>query len=148
LRYYRANGVKYLFYESYGAEVLQDAPLRWPLAYVVARGMWNPDLTAEQILKPACQRLFGEAAAPMLAFYMECAKDLEQCPLHAVNWGLPNPRSVYTPEAIAKLDGFLTEASQKAENGQPEARQRIQDTVACWKKAKEAISAAKPITSE
>ena len=148
LRYYRANGVKYLFYESYSAEVLQDAPLRWPLAYVVARGMWNPDLTAEQILKPACQKLFGEAAASMLAFYMECAKDLEQCPLHAVNWGLPNPRSVYTPEAIAKLDVYLAEASQKAENGQPEARQRIQDTVACWKEAKEAISASKPITSE
>jgi hypothetical protein len=148
LRYYRANGVKYLFYESYGDEVLQDAPLRWPLAYVVARGMWNPDLTAEQILKPACQKLFGEAAASMLAFYMECAKDLDQCPLHAVNWGLPNPRSVYTPEAIAKLDGYLAESSQKAENGQPEARQRIQDTVACWNKAKEAIRAAKPITSE
>jgi len=145
LRFYRDNGVEGLFYEGHSDETIEDAPLRWPLIYIVAKGMWNPDLTATQILEPACTKLFGKAAKPMLDFYLECADAIEKTPLHAGNWGLPNPRGVYTAKVMAKLNGFLTEAMQKAEGGPAEMTQRIKDTMDCWEKAEKTINAFDPV---
>lgn len=146
LRYYRSKDVWMMYYEGLAAEVREDTPIRWPLSYVAARGMWDLDLTAEQILEPACKLLFGKAADSMLTFYMQCGAYTRACPMHAGNWGLPNPRSVYTPERIAVLSGLLTEAQEKVTADATAVQKRVADVAGCWKRAEEAIAAAEPVT--
>ena len=48
LRYYKENGLTYMYYEGVSV-VIEDCPIQWPLHYVVAKGMWAPELTARQI---------------------------------------------------------------------------------------------------
>ncbi len=139
LRYFRDNGIRYMYYEGVAFEVIEDAPIRWPLAYVASRGMWNPDLTAEQILRSACQRLFGNASEPMLDFYLECARAVEANPGHSGMWGLPRPQLSYTPEVVRTIKGLLGKARQMAAGESPEVLRRIRDVNECWAKTEQRL---------
>ncbi len=132
LRYYRDNGIRYLYYQSDHLEVMEDGPIRWPLYYVVAKGMWNPDLTAEQILRPACERLFGNASEPMLSFYLECARAVEAAPFHGVWWGMPKAKLVYTPQVVKTIRRLLGKAKQMATAESPEVIRRVNEVIECW----------------
>ena len=146
VRYYKDNGVRWLYYEGANSETIEDAPLRWPLHYLVAKAMWNTELSAEQILKPACNKLFGKAAIPMLDFYLELADAVEKTPLHSGNWSLPNPRSVYSTRRMKTLNSLLVEALETAKGGPSEVIQRIEDTITCWEKAENTIMSFEPVT--
>ncbi len=135
LRFYKSQGIKSVFCEGAAFATIEDSPLQWPLHYVMAKGLWSRDLTAEQILRPACQKLFGQAAEPMLSFYMTCAKALEANPKHSSMWGLPDPSLTYTPEVLATLRGQLGLAMSKAAGESPEVVGRILDVFECWSRA-------------
>jgi hypothetical protein len=139
LRYYKENGVKYMFYEGVAQATVEDSPIQWPLHYVIAKGMWDTDLTAEQILRPACRKLFGQAAEPMLAFYLECAKALEANPNHGEMWYIPDATLTYTPEVLTKIRSLLGEAMQMAAGESPEVIGRIMDVVECWSRTEDRL---------
>lgn len=135
LRYYKAQGIKNVYCEGAAFATIEDSPFQWPLHYVMAKGLWNVDLTAEQILRPACRKLFGQAAEPMLSFYMTCAKALEANPNHGSMWGLPDPSLTYTPEVLETLRGQLGLAMTQAAGESSEVVGRILDVFECWSRA-------------
>ena len=132
LRYYKAQGITGMYFEGAAFATVEDSPIQWPLHYVMARGLWDTDLTAEQILRPACEKLFGDAAEPMLAFYMECARALEANPNHSSMWGIPSASLTYTRDVLVTIRGLLGKAIQMAAGESPEVVGRIFDVVECW----------------
>ena len=112
LRYWKRNDVKYITYES-GYERGDGFPIRWPLYYVGARGLWNPELTSKQIMSEACAKLYGPAAQPMLRFYETIEQATTEVPptLRGFAWHLPSPASIYLPPIEARATAALDEAS-------------------------------------
>ncbi len=143
LRFYRDEGIRYMYYQGDQSEVPADAPIRWPLAYVASKGMWNPDLTAEQILRPATQRLFGNASEPMLSFYLECATALEDSPYHGPGWwGMLSAQNVYTAPVVKTIRRLLDKAKQMAAAESPEVIRRVNDVIECWGRTEQIINPA------
>ncbi len=143
LRYHKAQGIKYMYCEGAAFATIEDSPIQWPLHYVMAKGMWDTELTAEQILRPACQKLFGAAAEPMLAFYMECAKALEANPKHGGMWGIPHASLTYTPEVLKTIRGLLGQAMQMGAGESPEVLRRIRDVNECWGRTEQRLTEVK-----
>jgi len=119
LRFWQQGGVRYVFYESQ-RERNGGFPLRWPLYYVGARGLWNPELTARQIMNEACRKLYGRAAEPMRNYY----EALE--------------RAMYTPEIEARASAHLARAAPMADD-EP-ARKRIRVETRLWQTARKALA--------
>lgn len=139
LRFYHKQGIRWMFYESYNGEKISTAPLRWPIYLTVARGMENPSLSFQQIIDPACRKLFGPAAPTMSAFYQELARALEDCPAHGSNWNPPNPRNIYTPAVLKKLRVLLAQAMTQTAGADSTVALRVNDVLAAWIKAEAAI---------
>ena len=135
LRYYKSQGITNIYCQGDAFATVEDSPIQWPLHYVMAKGLWSVDLTAEQILRPACRKLFGQAAEPMLSFYMTCAKALEANPNHGSWWNLPDPSLTYTPEVLKTLRGQLGLAMTRAAGESPEVVGRVLDVFECWVRA-------------
>ena len=131
-RYWRKEGVRYVTYESSANYEHQNGwhPRRWPLYYIGARGLWNPDLTVEEILKPACEKLYGPAAKHMYAYYRVFEKATLATKLLGHNWRLPSPELIYTPEYEAQAEEHL--AAAEASATEPKIRARISDERRVW----------------
>jgi len=110
LRFWKRQDVRYVAYQT-GVGDETGLPIRWPLFYVGARGMWNPELTAERIMREACEKLYGPAARPMLRFYQVIEKAMADSTLLAKSWRLPSPEKIYTPQVQAQAAAALDKAA-------------------------------------
>jgi len=144
LRFWHNNGIRYIDYETYGFEKKPDPyPLRWPLHYVGARGLWNPKVTARQVMSEACRKLYGPAAAPMMKFYQTIEQAAMDATVKGVNWGLGDPRKIYPPAVQVKASEYLQQALNKTDD--PAILDRIRDEIAMWDEAVKALT--EPVTS-
>jgi len=145
LRYWQRGGVRYITYETQ-YENGNGFPIRWPLFYVGARGLWNPKLTARQIMTEACDKLYGPAAQHMLKFYQVIEQAMADSTEHGGNWNLPSPEKIYTMEIEARATKHLETAS--AATTAPEIAARIDQERKMWDTAKKVMaklrSARKP----
>jgi hypothetical protein len=101
--------------------------LRWPLYYTFARCMYFNDMTGEEVLYDACQKLYGEAADEMFLFYRILADSAQECDgSSGVNWVPPGLLDVYGTNynmiqttvlnVRAKLDQLSELEKQRVEN--------------------------------
>lgn len=112
LRYWKQGEVRFVMYEAGGGLEEGDGfPLRWPLYYVGARGTWDSELSAQQIMREACDKLYGPAAEPMLRFYEVIERAMANSRLTGGNWNLPAPEKIYTPGVEAQATRYLVEAA-------------------------------------
>jgi hypothetical protein len=140
LRYWREHGVKWITYESQPAyEDGSGYPLRWPLYYVAARGMWDGSLSAQDILRDACRRLYGPAAEAMLAYYREIERAFRECPQHGNIWNLPDPLAVFTPQVQRRLRDYLREATRLSAEVGGEVQERLEAERALWGRAERTL---------
>ncbi len=139
LRYWKKHEVQFISYES-GYEHGNGFPIRWPLYYVGARGLWNPKLTAKQIMTEACDKLYGPAAKPMLRFYQIIEKSLTDAPpnIRGFGWNLPSAEKILLPTVEANATAALDEAA--ACPASPEVQARIAQERAMWEKARAALA--------
>ena len=139
LRYWKRGGIQYLNYETnYGWEVNGGFPLRWPLYYVGARGMWDAGLTAEQIMGEACRKLYGPAAGHMQAYYGILEKAMAETLEFGSNWHLPSPDTVYTPRIAHEASGHLAAAEDAVDD--PAILARIVEERRAWNNARKLMS--------
>ncbi len=138
-QFLRSQGVEWLTYESQHAYEEKAYPLRWPLFYVAAKGMWDASLTFETIMREACEKLYGAAAPRMLRYFLDLESCMRNCPGHGGIWNLPDPLEVYPADAQARLSKHLAEAQEVAESASPEVQQRIAAEQEIWKLAVEAM---------
>ncbi len=119
LKWFKENGVEYLCVDQGPNPAYERADsamdIRWPLWYVSAKGMWDCNLSFEQILMPACKKLFGPAAQDMYDFYKALNDANKNCSAPNYYWAIPEPEQFYTAEWIEKADAAMTKALEKAE---------------------------------
>ena len=142
LRYWKRNDVKYITYQS-GCEHSNGFPIRWPLYYVGARGLWNPELTSKQIMGEACAKLYGPAAQPMLRFYETIEKATTEVPptIRGFAWHLPKPENIYLPPIEANATAALDEAASIKAGADVQAR--IAQERAMWQTARAVLVKAR-----
>jgi len=143
LRYWRERGIRYVSYETGTGELdfLQsDAfpTIRWPLYYVGARGAWDSALSADDIMREACGKLYGQAAEPMLQFYRTLETAMLETPYPGSLWGLPGPERVYTPAIQDRATGYLERAAAMTDD--PAARARIAQESNMWTQARQVLA--------
>jgi len=139
LRYWKEHDVQFISYES-GYENGNGFPIRWPLYYVGARGLWNPKLTAKQIMTDACEKLYGPAATPMVRFYEIIEKSVADAPpnIRGFAWNLPSAEKIFLPAIEAAATAELEEAeSIPADAG---VKKRIALERAMWENARTALA--------
>lgn len=126
LKWLKQNGTRYLCMDQGPNPAYERADgymdIRWPLWYVSAKGMWDCNLSFEDILMPACKKLFGPAAADMYAFYKALNDANKNCTAPNYYWRCPS-RGRFTP-----LRGLQSgrRHGQGAGRGRPGRRGRAQ----------------------
>ncbi len=95
-------GARYIYYDQGPVESYHDTeasyPLRWPLWYVAAKGMWDSRPTASELLMDACKKLFGPAADLLFSYYSGLADINSNCHAKGIAWHMPEPYELYTPK--------------------------------------------------
>lgn len=140
-RYWYRSGIRHVIFEAHynrADEYPQDFPgypQRWPLYYVGLRGMWDMEVSSEQVMTEACDKLFGPASPHMFKFYrlLEAAAVGRGGPpefLAGGNWSIPSPQRLYTPEIRALAAKHLADAAQATED--PKQLARIADERRMW----------------
>jgi hypothetical protein len=144
LRYWRRHGVQWITYESQPAyEDGSGYPRRWPLYYVVAQGMWNPDADPQQVLRNACDTLYGPSGEVMFNYFKALDQAMTQTRLEGSIWDLPPAESVFGDDVIATVRPLLHEALQAAKDDR-EAYQRVAIEVALWHESEETLRSVTP----
>ena len=138
--YWKSNGAQYIFYDhgpepDYN-EYNSSFPLRWPLWYVAAKGMWDASLTGDQILMDACSKLFGNAASEMYGYYKALADASESCTAYSMTWVPPEPSQMYTATHIRKIDAAIAKAKAKLNSVSADEKKRMQNQISYWENAK------------
>lgn len=146
LELWRAHGVEWVTYESQTGYEENPYPLRWPLFYVAAKRMWDPGLSADEILTDACQKLYGPAAQPMRRYYRELEHAMRNTPVHSGIWNLPPGDALYTPDICRRLSGMLAEAAEAATVAAPQVRERIAAETAVWELAEQTLEQLRAAT--
>lgn len=143
-RCFQELGAEYVYYDQGPVAGYNDTeasyPLRWPLWYVAAKGMWESHLTASEILMDACKKLFEEAADAMFAYYTCLADINESCHAKAIAWHMPEPYEFYTPEAIERVDRVVALGKALFSQVSETVHRRMDNQYGLWKHAKEVIA--------
>jgi hypothetical protein len=139
LRYWYSKGIRLVKYET-KSEKNGGLPLRWPVYYQCHRGMWNPQLTAKEIMTEACGKLFGPAAQAMMNYYAVFEEAMLKTDEYVGNWHLPSPEKVYTPVVERQADKWIKIAEETAAScDNSKIKKRIAQEMALWKTAKSGL---------
>ena len=140
LRFWHSKGIRLAYYES-KREKNGGFPLRWPVYYQCYRGMWNPELTAKEIMTEACEKLFGPAAQAMMNYYSVFEKAMLGTKELVGNWHLPSPEKVYTPEVERQADKWIKQAEKAvASSGSEKMKKRVAQEMKLWENAKSVLA--------
>ena len=141
--YWKQNGVEYVFYDQGPLngyrEYASSTPLRWPLWYVAQRGCWTQGKNGQQLLAEACQKLYGNGANAMLAYYMALADASVSSTDVSFAWYPPAASKMYTSYWISIIDQKIAAAESMLGSVTAEQRQRMQNQIQLWKTAKTKI---------
>lgn len=138
--FWKSMGATYVFYDqgphTAYREYDNSFPLRWPLWYVANRGCWTQDKTGEQLLRDACEKLYGKGADAMLAYYMALADASEACTVESYAWIPCAPSDVYTPAQVKIIDARIAEAKKMLDSVTKDQAKRMENQIKLWEKAK------------
>ena len=123
-------GVNTVFYDgSYKKDCL---PLRWPLYYPSAKCMYFSNMTGEEVLYDACQKLYGEAADEMFLFYRLLADSAQECDSPSgVNWVPPPLLDAYSYN-YPLIQNAVRNARAKLDQLTPEQKDRVENQLRGW----------------
>lgn len=110
--------------------------IRWPLWYVNSVTMYDSSRSFEEIMRPACDKLYGDAAFAMFQFYNALNKANKNCTAVSLTWGLPEVKSVYTSAYITEIDNAINRAKQIGELIGGDIEKRINNQYENWLRTK------------
>ena len=143
LKYWQDHGVQYIYNDQGPLEAFfedeHSFALRWPLWYVYARGMYDTDLTASDMLMDACKKLYGEAGDVLFAFYSALSDIAAHNTAKTIGWHAPAPFELYGEREITRLDRLI-ELAERTALSDADARERISEQARLWRYAKERIA--------
>lgn len=106
--------------------------IRWPLWYVNSVSMYYCGRSFEEIMRPVCDKLYGDAAGAMYEFYDALNKANRYCEAPNVTWALPDVGSVYTSAHVARIDKAIERAREVGVLIGGEIDQRIENQYSNW----------------
>ena len=140
LRYWRDKGVRWITYESQKAyEDGNGYPRRWPLYYVAARGMWDPDADPRHVLRQACDCLYGPAGEAMARYFNIAAEAVEQTQVHGSIWHLPPAELIFRPNTIVEMRAAFDDAAAAVGSDDSLYKPRVATESALWKESEETL---------
>ncbi|NLN56347.1 MAG: DUF4838 domain-containing protein [Clostridiales bacterium] len=135
-------GVRYIFYDQGPAEsYLEDEDsisLRWPLWYVASRAMWCTQLTGEELLEDACDKLFGSAAGEMFEYYKKLAEASENCEGYSMTWVPPTVKEMYGGYRN-EIEDIVSRVRTAMDSCTEVEKQRIENQLGYWDKTLEIL---------
>lgn len=139
-RWFKSKGVEFIKIDQGPNPSYERAvdywDLRWPLWYVNSIGMYNSELTFEEIMRPACDNLFGEAGELMYRFYKKLNDANKNCDTVNTTWGLPSVGEVYTRDYVIEIDSVISDALKVAAKVGGDVQARVENQYENWKKTK------------
>lgn len=140
LRWAKENGVEFFFLDQGPLPYYERSEgyldIRWPLWYVAAKGMWDCSLTFEDIMMPACEKLYGAAAEDMYNFYKALNDANKNCATANYWWELVEPKLIYTEKWVNKAETALNSAFAKASTLGGEVLERVENQRENWIRTK------------
>lgn len=113
LKFFKDNGVRMMFEQGTGA----DCKTSWMELrnYLLAKLMWNVDEDVDSLTKDFCQGYYGPAAHPVMEFYREMHRSLNESGLRLDIYGYPinGVEGYLSPEQIKKYQSMLADAYDK-----------------------------------
>ncbi|MCX5662290.1 MAG: DUF4838 domain-containing protein [Planctomycetota bacterium] len=144
VRYWRAHGVQWITYESQTAyESGTGYPRRWPLYYLAARAMWNPDEDPNAVMRDASDKLYGPAGRTMAEYFRVVADTMEQTQSHGSIWNMPPAENIFRAEVTAKLRKLLSRAMEEAA-ADTGSWQRVAAEAGAWREGEQALAGLPP----
>ena len=138
--FWKENGASYVYYDQGPLAAYRETeasfPLRWPLWYVAAKGMWDASLSGDDILKDACNKLYGKGADAMYGYYKALADASEACTGDSITWIPPEPSEMYTRSQVSKIDAAIAKANAQLKNVTAVEKERMQNQIKLWNTAK------------
>lgn len=138
--FWKENGVKYVFYDQGPLngyrEYENSIPLRWPLWYVANKGCWDQDASGEELLRDACEKLYGKGADAMLAYYLALADASESATVDSHAWWAPAPNQIYTASHVRNIDSKINAAKNMLDKVSEVEKKRMENQIKLWEKAK------------
>jgi len=140
LRYWKRGGVRFVTYETDEPfdSVQRRFSCRWPLYYVGARGMWDPDVSSKEVMREACDKLYGRVSDDMFNYYQVIERAISKNKLVGSNGHLPRPDKIYTELTGDFVGTYLNRAFALA--GDETIRQRIAQERQMWDNAWEMMA--------
>ena len=87
--------------------------------------------------REACAKLYGAAADPMYEFYRTFEEAASRSTARGVNWNLPSPHELYTPEVEAEATRYLEAAAAAATSDL--SRARVAEEQRMWGRARSVL---------
>ena len=142
--YWKSRGAMYVFYDHGPLPGYREGSssfaLRWPLWYVAAKGSWDASLTGDDILKDACDKLYGKAGNAMFRYYRALADASCACEGYSILWVPPAVDSMYTPAQVKRIDETVKAANALRGQLTADQRKRMSVTFDYWNKTKAILS--------
>ena len=140
---WESMGVEYIFYDQGPADgYLEDEStfaLRWPLWYVASRSMWGTEKNGEELLRDACDKLFGAAGEAMFNYYKKLADISESSTEYSMTWVPANVKKFYGPYKDELIE--LVKAVRSAQAGCTNIeKERIHNQLGYWAKLANKLS--------
>ncbi len=128
-------GVEYIYYDHGPLAGYNEDDtafdLRWPLWYVAARSMWGTEKTGEELLRDACDKLFGAAAGPMFEYYMKLAEISENSEEYSMTWVPANVRKFYGSHKDELVE-IVKRVLQSRKDCTDIEKERVNNQMAYW----------------
>jgi len=130
-RFFLKNGVRWAYYETDHYQWCWA--YRWITYYIVAQGLWNPQLNPNEVLIDICQHLYGKAADTMYEYYKMLDEALISAKVHGGTWKLPSSHLIYDERLRKRADVLLEKAlDETSDDPDPLANERVKDAVKAW----------------
>lgn len=137
-RWFKQNGTKFIHLDQgpnggvYESATFDCFELRWSQWYVSSKSMWNCTLTFDEIMKGACERLYGDAAETMFKFYstLADASDASAKYFHH-EWSLPQGSDMYR-NYRGTIDSLIGQARTQGAAIGGDVQKRIENQYQYW----------------
>ena len=129
---FRELGVTRVFVDSVYPQENMSMELRWPLYYTFAKVAYFGDMTGEEVLYDACQKLYGAAADEMFLYYRllaDCAQYNDSS--SGINWVPPSLLEVYGKN-VGAARKLVANVRGKMDQLTPEQQARVEDQLRGW----------------
>ena len=105
---------------------------------MASRAKWCTQLTGEELLEDACDKLFGSAAGEMFEYYKKLAEASENCEGYSMTWVPPTVKEMYGGYRN-EIEDIVSRVRTAMDSCPEVEKQRIENQLGYWDKTLEIL---------